>query len=93
MPGEDLPIEVRIIARCLEAYHYTFPILLHIFYQVIHLKRLSVDCYNSIVLRVDLPVTVIIVNIQILDCLFREALPALQADQQSLYVGVEVSEI
>lgn len=93
MPGEDLSVEVRIIARRFEAYNHTFPILLHIFYEVIHLKRLSADRYNGIILRVDLPVAIIIVYIQILHCLFCEALPALQADQQSLNVGVEVREI
>ena len=40
-----------------------------------------------------MPVAVVVVDVEVLDCLLGEALPALQADQQPLDVGVEVREV
>ena len=93
VPGEYLAVEVRVVAGRFEADDHAFPVLLHIFYEVIYLEGLPADCDDGVVLGVDLPVAVVVVDVEVLDCLLGEALPALQADQQPLDVGVEVREV
>lgn len=83
---------MRRVAGCFEAEDHAFS-LAHILNQVVHLKSLATNSDYRVILRVYLPVTIIIVDIQISHCLFSVAVPSLQSDQQLLKIRVSVRKI
>lgn len=67
--------------------------LLHILNQVIDLEGLATNGNYRVILRVDLPIAIIVVDIKIPHCFLSVTTPSLQSDQQLLYVRVSVGKI
>lgn len=69
--------------RCFQADNSTIPYLFGAINQIIDIETISIDSHDGIVLRVDLPITVIVEYIEILYCLLGCAFPALEADEEA----------
>lgn len=93
VPRKDLLCEMRTIAGRFQAKDQALPILFDIFDEIVNEEGLSADAHNRVVLRVDLPVAIIVEDIQILHCFLRVTAPSLQSNQQLFDVRITVGEI
>ena len=88
MPRKHLPIEKPIKTRRLETYDQILPILYLILYQIINFKLLSFHPNHTIQFRVDLPITIIIIHIQVVDGFICQFIPSQEANEYLLYVFI-----
>ena len=69
--------------RRFQADNSTIPNLFGAINQIIDVEAISIYSHDGIVLRVDLPITVIVEYIEIFNCLLGCAFPALEADEEA----------
>lgn len=88
MPTEYLEVDARVETRSVETVNQSFVLGFGVVNQVIQLKFIPSHANRRVIIRVDLPVAVVIVNIQQSDCAIRGSSPSLQPDQQLFHPGV-----
>jgi hypothetical protein len=83
MPREHFSMIILTATRRFQADNCTIPYLFGAINQIIDIEAIPIDSHDGIVLRVDLPITVIVEYIEIFNCLLGCAFPALEADEEA----------
>lgn len=93
MPRKYFCAENGIEARCFETNDHAFFVIFGVLNEVVYLKLVLIRGNCRIVFRIDLPITIIIIDIEVFDCFLNKATPSLQANKQLLKIRVVVCEI
>lgn len=93
MPTEDLKWDSLVKTGSFQAVDEALLMMFLVVNEVVNFECIPNHLNNCVVLRIELPVAVVIKNIQEPDCLVSKLLPSLQTDQQSLHPRIEVGVV